>query len=352
MKPADGSTSMSIIVVVYDMAREARRTLHSLTPEYQEGAASLDYEVIVVDNGSPTPLGEDTVRGFGDRFRYHYVDHPLPSPCRAVNEAVAMARGSVVGIAIDGARLFSPGVLCRTAAALRAFREPVVATVSLELGSEPQQAAIGRGYDKEMEDALLVGVGWPAAGYRLFDIAVMSSSGHFAPFRPIGESNCLFLRKSLYRSIGGMNEGFSDPGGGFANLDLFERAVTAPGVTPVILLGEGTFHQLHGGVSTGVDPAELERRVGRWRAQYRDVVGREYVRPEPAYQFVGHVPPEFLRFVSRSTTQAMEIEGLQVVSSEGHGDVGRRSTNGGWVRGWLRRFKRAVRRFVSRADRR
>src|SRR5689334_16426722 len=91
---ADRAPSLSIILVVYDMAREARRTLRSLTTEYQQGAESLDYEVIVVDNGSPVPFGEDTVRGFGDRFVYDYVADALPSPVRAVNQAVERARGS------------------------------------------------------------------------------------------------------------------------------------------------------------------------------------------------------------------------------------------------------------------
>jgi hypothetical protein len=60
--------TLSIVVVVHRMAREARRTLHSLTREYQRGIEGLDYEVIVVDNGSPEPLGEPFVR-FGRTSR-------------------------------------------------------------------------------------------------------------------------------------------------------------------------------------------------------------------------------------------------------------------------------------------
>ena len=338
--------SLSIVLVVYDMAREAPRTLHSLTPEYQEGAESLDYEVIVVDNGSPTPLGEDTVRGFGDRFRYHYVDQALSSPCRAVNEAVETARGSVVGIAIDGARLFSPGVLHRAAAALRAFSETVVATISFELGSEPQSVAITRGYDRAAEDALLARIGWPADGYRLFDVSVLSTSAPKAPFRSIGESNCLFLRKSLFQSIGGMNERFVEPGGGLANLDFFTRAVTAPGVTPVILLGEGTFHQLHGGASTGLDAAELARNVERWFAQYHEIVGRPYAVPYPPYVYMGHVPPEFLGYMAESARYAMGLEGL--LPGQPHPPS---AAVKGRLRGWLRRLKQAGLRLVNRAAR-
>src|SRR5216683_2592387 len=43
---------LSVIVVVHNMAREAPRTLYSLSTTYQRHIAAEDYEVIVVDNGS------------------------------------------------------------------------------------------------------------------------------------------------------------------------------------------------------------------------------------------------------------------------------------------------------------
>ena len=54
------------------MSREAARTLHSLSRAYQEGIDDLDYEVIVVENGSAPDqrLGEEFVAGFGPEFRY------------------------------------------------------------------------------------------------------------------------------------------------------------------------------------------------------------------------------------------------------------------------------------------
>ena len=54
------------------MKREAARTLHSLSRAYQQGIDDLDYEVIVVENGSAPDqkLGEEFVRSFGPEFRY------------------------------------------------------------------------------------------------------------------------------------------------------------------------------------------------------------------------------------------------------------------------------------------
>ena len=50
--------SLSVVVVAYDMARELPRTLRSLSTPYQRDLESADYEVVVVDNGSPEPLSE------------------------------------------------------------------------------------------------------------------------------------------------------------------------------------------------------------------------------------------------------------------------------------------------------
>ena len=49
-----GRVDVSIVVVVWDMARELPRTLATLAADSQHG--DVDYEVIVVDNGSPVPV--------------------------------------------------------------------------------------------------------------------------------------------------------------------------------------------------------------------------------------------------------------------------------------------------------
>ena len=43
--------------------------------------------------------------------------------------------------------------------------------------------------------------------------------------------------------LGGYSEDFVTDGGGFVNLDFYERAVADPRRPLVMLLGEGTFHQ-------------------------------------------------------------------------------------------------------------
>ncbi len=54
---------LSVIVISFNMQREIPRTLQSLTRQYQEGCEELDYEVLVIDNGSPQPIDPNRVRG-------------------------------------------------------------------------------------------------------------------------------------------------------------------------------------------------------------------------------------------------------------------------------------------------
>ena len=59
-----------------------------------------------------------------------------------------------------------------------------------------------------------------------------------------------FQKKCL--DLGGFNEGFVSPGGGLVDLDFFREAIESNLFEPLLLLGEGSFHQFHGGVATNV----------------------------------------------------------------------------------------------------
>ena len=77
------------------------------------------------------------------------------------------------------------------------------------------------GYDQAYEDRLFDAIEWPHDGYRLFEI------GHFIGdrdwFDGVWESNCMFVPRELLEQVGGFDESFSMPGGGYANLELYER---------------------------------------------------------------------------------------------------------------------------------
>ena len=60
------------------------------------------------------------------------------------------------------------------------------------------------------------------------------------------------MKRSDFLELGGFDERFTAPGGGLVNLDFFNRVHEDEKYTPIMLLGEATFHQFHGGVATNV----------------------------------------------------------------------------------------------------
>lgn len=294
---------LSILVIAYDMQREVPRTLQALCPQYQWGVEDLPYEVILVDNGSPEPLHVDEGQYPGLHLRQLRIDKASASPAQAINRGIAMAEGEVVCLMIDGAHLLTPGVFKWAMRCFAAFDNPVVATRYFYLGPGEQPETILRGYDKAVEDGLLGSIGWPADGYRLFEIGTPLRHGahKITWLNRMFESNCLFLRKSLLAVIGGADERFDLPGGGFVNLDLFKRAADTDGVDLVQLLGEGSFHQLHGGTTTNSDGTVREQRLLSYREQYEKIRGHSRLISDKPLNFFGHLPTKASKIHLRNT---------------------------------------------------
>lgn len=281
--------ALSVVVVFYNMHREARRTLQSLARSYQRGIEGLDYEVIAIDNGSDPDhrLTEELVRSFGPEF--HLLDmgeHADPSPAAALNAGIALARGEALALMIDGAHVLTPGVLQHGMTALSAYEPAVVATQQWYVGPGQQGDVQQSGYDQAVEDRLFERIQWPVDGYRLFEISHFIGERDW--FDGIIESNCLFVPRKLLEQLGGFDERFSMPGGGYANLDLFERLGLTPGVTPASILGEGSFHQFHGGTTTNVaDEGERRDRVASYGQHFLELRGRPLVGLERPVKYVG-----------------------------------------------------------------
>ncbi len=294
------SPRLSVVLVVYNMRREAPRTLHSLSAAYQRQIDPRDYEIIVVENGSPEPLERAAVEEHGDNFRYFFLEDPAPSPAYAANFGVSRAKGRHVGILIDGARIVSPGMLNQALAALDAFERPVVSTLAFHLGPDFQTRSVAKGYDQQQEDELLASVKWPEDGYRLFEISAFAGSSENGWFLPIAESSCLFLPQDLYAELGGFEEAFAAPGGGLVNLDFYYRACQLDGSTLVTLLGEASFHQVHGGAMTNQVPEESVRLWKIHDEEHYRIRNAHFTMPTRAPVFFGEVTPHVMPWLLES----------------------------------------------------
>jgi hypothetical protein len=295
--------ALSIVVVVYDMARELPRTLKTLSPEYQRDIDPDEFEVIVVDNGSPAPLDQDLLAAFPGHLRTARIDPAPPSPASAANAGVRMARAPLVGLLIDGARMASPGLLATARLAARLSERAVITAPAWHLGPHAHMEALDEGYGQAVEDELLARSGWEENGYRLFSVSSLAGSSARGIFGPMGESNSLFMHRSLWDEVGGLEERFALPGGGLANHDLYRRACGSPGVELVVLLGEGTFHQFHGGAATSG-----RLTSDRMHAEYGAIRGERWRLTTIPPLFVGRLPEEAMPHVERSVSLAAAWE--------------------------------------------
>jgi glycosyltransferase involved in cell wall biosynthesis len=297
--PGQRST-VSVVVVVHDMARELPRTLRSLSPGYQRGMTADDYEIIVVDNGSRKPVAPTLVAGFEGSLTLERIDPAPASPAQAANLGLRLAGGDLVGLIIDGARLASPGLLAEARRAFCLAPRPVITAPSFHLGPVRHMESAEAGYDQATEDELLARTRWEDAGYRLFEISTLAGSWGRGLFGPAGESSSLFCPRAIWDELGGLDERFTLPGGGLVNHDLYRRACHLDDVELIVLLGEGTFHQFHGGAAT-------TRRFSwdEMHSEYQAISGVPHRPPTNAPLHVGPVHSALLPLIERSARQAM-----------------------------------------------
>lgn len=296
---------LSIVICTYNMHREMPRTLYTLSRRYQQGIEKLDYELVIVDNGSPEPLAPETWAGIGCPVTYLQQPAGNRSPVKAINIALRQARGELIALMIDGARMLSPGVLryADMAAGLHAL--PVVCSHGFHLGPDVQSRSVLAGYNQQKEDELLAGVDWRGDGYRLFDISVFAGSSFRGWFISPTESNCLVLPRELWARLDYLDERFVTPGGGLVNLDIFRRACEMPGAQLITLLGEGSFHQFHGGAATGRSATADAPQANPNEAfdrEYESIRGQVYRIPSYRSIFLGELRPSAARHVLQSAT--------------------------------------------------
>lgn len=295
---------VSVVVVAYEMDRELPRTLLSLAPHHQRGIDGAEYEVIVVDNGSQKPVSNEVLDVVGPAGRLVRIDPAPRSPARAANVGIRAARGGLVGLIVDGARIASSGLIAAARRAASLASQPIITAPAYHLGGSGKgHAPLGR-FSAADEDRLLAECGWPGAPTSLFARSTIAASSARGWFAPMGESSSLFMRRGLWDALGGLDEEFALPGGGLVNHDLYRRACATAGTDLFLLVGEGTFHQNHGGAATS-------GRFG-WEEMHGDYVARRgepYAPPVRPARLVGRVSAEALGHLSYSLERLEALAG-------------------------------------------
>ncbi|MEP6601684.1 MAG: glycosyltransferase [Nitrospirota bacterium] len=291
--------TLSIVLVSYKMAKQIGNTIRSLRAPYQVEVENEDVEILLLDNGSPEPLEEGIWSGMSNlTYSYIPLSEARPSPARAINRAVACTSSPHICVMIDGARMVTPGTLRWGLRLLKLSPRSFVEVRGWHLDPKWQPESIMEGYNHERETQLLEETRWWENGYRLFDIAADTPQTKAGLSAPAAESNCFFISRELFDRLGGFDERYGEPGGGLVNLDFYARTVAGADQVWTVL-GEGTFHQVHGGAATGLPAPNLRQALARWRQESEALRGKLPDLDKSKFALVGHLPAEFCRWLCR-----------------------------------------------------
>ena len=275
---------LTVLIVFYNGEREAKRSLYSLTRTYQNLSPENEYDVIVLDSGSTKPLSAKMVQSFGDNFKYHYVKTNHRSPVEALQFGLSIVETPYTSIIIDGAHILSPGIMNQFYKIQSFAPDCFIYTSKYHLGPYHQNDSLTVGYNQEKEDKMLAAVDWKKNGYLLFD----NCNFHHSPFSEFEisfESNCYFAKTSALRATKVFDQPFHSMGGGLVNLDVFKRLITNENIDNYCIIGEGTFHQYHGGASTNIE--RKLHPVGTYMQEYFDIYDKPYIASETIPTFYG-----------------------------------------------------------------
>ena len=78
-----------------------------------------------------------------------------------------------------------------------------------------------------------------------------------------------------------------------------DRAVAASDQVWTVL-GEETFHQVHGGAATGLATTALEQALTRWKLESEELRGKLPALDKSKFALAGHLPGEFRGWLCRN----------------------------------------------------
>jgi len=291
---------LSVIVIGYKMAAQLANTLFTLSVPYQQGVSESDYEIIAVENASTDNFDEETLSSLGSNIRFFRREETAHTPVPAINFAFSKCRGRIIGLMIDGARMLTPRVIQYVLMAEKLSENSLIVVPGYQLGEQVQHLNVSNGYDEISEKELLDTIAWRENGYELFSVSSISWANERGYFQPMMECNCLFSSADNFENIGYADKRFDLRGGGSINLHIFRSLGLLEDNLFVILPGEGSFHQFHGGVTTS-EYSDWTTAVTSHSKQLQSIWNNEFhgLRREPVLLgAVTHWAQSFLQFSS------------------------------------------------------
>ena len=303
MTSTQNTPKLSIIVIGYKMAKQLVNTLYTLSEDYQQNVSAKDYEVIVVENDSTDTLDATTISKLPDNFRYYLRKELGVSPVPAINFGFEQCYAPVVGLILDGARMISPGVIYHTLQSQRLDGRVITIVPGYHLGDQEQHLSSSQQYNETKENELLSSIDWRNNGYELFRVASFSGANIRGYLQPMMECNCMFAPAECFQTIGYADSQFTLKGGGSVNLHIYRSLGMLPGSRLVVLPGEGSFHQYHGGVTTS-SYAGLQAELATHKKQLHSLWNGQFhsLRRNPT--LMGEISAQAQPFLTLSTTFA------------------------------------------------
>ncbi len=262
---------------------------------------------------------------------------PLPLPCGRQPRSRSGTR-----LAPRAAHRRRADRLPRTAVERSARRDPrhrpVITATACHLGEVTHMQAAEVGYDQVVEDELLGRSGWDEDGYRLFEIRALAGSSGRGIFGHKGESSSLFMPRSLWEELGGLDVRFPLPGGGLANHDLYRRACPLPGTSSSSCSARARFTS-----TTGARPrrgGSLSRRCRR--TTRRSAASRTGHPPTAAWRRAR--PPSSWPTSNNRRASPSSVSTAPPPQPESAGDVHRKPE---WVLSPTPRKSRKMRKWFS-----
>jgi len=275
---------LSVVVVIHNMPMQASNTVASLCPSYQQSVSADDYEVIIIENRSLHLLDSRVISNFQGNIQYFLRDESGVSPAAAINEAFSKCRGDFVCLNIDGARLLSPKIIHYTLSAIKLSQNALVMTPAYHLGDTEQHHYNDLANIVEEQQNLLAKLQWKNNGYLLFEQSVPSPGNRTGFLNPFFECSTLTAAREHWLSIGPADLRFNLAGGGALNLHILRQLGLISDILPVVILGEGSFHQYHGGTTTS-SSQERQSLLAQFKLQLDQIWLNEFhpLRKQPLY---------------------------------------------------------------------